>query len=267
MIKRSRFRRYLWGVFLVAMQSHAGVTDRAEALLVGDGEPRYDRIYIHPDPNGADPEYLPRAFFGPQGSNTISFPALTGVPQNGDYEAAVRTDGDRIYCTQACIFSFPINVPSGAVIDSFGGNVYDAVGNNQVEVVLRSCVINGSSDCGVVSAVATGFFQTPGAAVISRSSSYVVDNSVRSPLLHVTLTGSNSATAFKNAIVTWRRQISPAPGSATFNDVPTGHSFFQAIEALAASGVTSGCGNGNYCPDGIVTRGQMAAFLARALGL
>jgi len=49
--------------------------------------------------------------------------------------------------------------------------------------------------------------------------------------------------------------------------VPTGHPFFQFIEALAAAGITGGCGNGNYCPDNPVTRGQMAVFLAKALGL
>ncbi|HEX4438485.1 MAG TPA: S-layer homology domain-containing protein, partial [Thermoanaerobaculia bacterium] len=38
-------------------------------------------------------------------------------------------------------------------------------------------------------------------------------------------------------------------------------------EALNAAGITGGCGNGNYCPDGPVTRGQMAVFLSKALGL
>lgn len=52
-------------------------------------------------------------------------------------------------------------------------------------------------------------------------------------------------------------------GGQTFNDVPPSHRFFNDIEALAATGVTSGCGSGNYCPDGLVTRGQMAAFLNR----
>jgi hypothetical protein len=36
------------------------------------------------------------------------------------------------------------------------------------------------------------------------------------------------------------------------------------INALAAAGITSGCGSGVYCPKGLVTRGQMAAFLHRA---
>ena len=53
-------------------------------------------------------------------------------------------------------------------------------------------------------------------------------------------------------------------GGQTFADVPPSHKFFQAIEEVAAAGVTQGCGNGtNYCPNGLVTRGQMAAFMAR----
>jgi hypothetical protein len=67
--------------------------------------------------------------------------------------------------------------------------------------------------------------------------------------------------------VTWKRQVSPAPATATFTDVPNDHPFFQFVEALAKSGITGGCGNGNYCPDEPLTRGQMAVFLAKALGL
>ena len=36
------------------------------------------------------------------------------------------------------------------------------------------------------------------------------------------------------------------------------------IEALTADGITSGCGNGNYCPDQTVTRAQIAVFLLKA---
>ena len=36
------------------------------------------------------------------------------------------------------------------------------------------------------------------------------------------------------------------------------------IEQLLLDGITSGCGNSNYCPDATVTRAQMAVFLLRA---
>jgi hypothetical protein len=75
------------------------------------------------------------------------------------------------------------------------------------------------------------------------------------------------AVKFRSARVYYKLQVSPAPQTATFTDVPTSHPFFQYIEALAASGVTTGCAPSQYCPDAPVTRGQMAVFLSRALGL
>ncbi len=72
---------------------------------------------------------------------------------------------------------------------------------------------------------------------------------------------------FRKATVLWHRDVSPAPATATFGDVPPGHPFFQFIEALAKSGITGGCGGGNFCPDSPLTRGQMAVFLAKGLGM
>ncbi|MGH2386473.1 MAG: S-layer homology domain-containing protein, partial [Candidatus Limnocylindria bacterium] len=37
------------------------------------------------------------------------------------------------------------------------------------------------------------------------------------------------------------------------------------INTLAASGITGGCAPSQYCPNNLVTRGQMAAFLHRAI--
>jgi S-layer homology domain len=74
---------------------------------------------------------------------------------------------------------------------------------------------------------------------------------------------------FFRAAIKYRRQVSPAPAVATFNDVPTSHPFFQFIEALFASGITAGCSMTPplYCPEAPLTRGQMAVFLGKALGL
>jgi hypothetical protein len=67
--------------------------------------------------------------------------------------------------------------------------------------------------------------------------------------------------------IIWKRQITPAPMVATFSDVPVGAFGFQHIEALVDSGITAGCGGGNFCPNDTLTRAQMAIFLAKALGL
>lgn len=48
-----------------------------------------------------------------------------------------------------------------------------------------------------------------------------------------------------------------------------GSIFEDAIDKLATAGVTRGCNpptNDRFCPGDVVTRGQMAAFLHRALG-
>lgn len=54
-----------------------------------------------------------------------------------------------------------------------------------------------------------------------------------------------------------------------FND-DEGHLFEAAINKLAQAGITKGCNppqNDKFCPEKTVTRGEMAAFLARALSL
>ena len=68
----------------------------------------------------------------------------------------------------------------------------------------------------------------------------------------------------------------PVPGAAA--ELPPGGTFTDDdgsvhegyIEAIAAAGITHGCNppaNDRYCPTSPVTRGQMAAFVARALRL
>ena len=56
----------------------------------------------------------------------------------------------------------------------------------------------------------------------------------------------------------------PPSCTGTFPDVPCPSLFADWIEALAAAGITGGCGGGNYCPNSAVTRQQMSAFLLKA---
>jgi hypothetical protein len=60
---------------------------------------------------------------------------------------------------------------------------------------------------------------------------------------------------------------SPPAATGVFNDVDLSYWAVHWIEQLAAEGITSGCGNGNYCPEDPVTRAQMAVFLVRTFGL
>lgn len=60
--------------------------------------------------------------------------------------------------------------------------------------------------------------------------------------------------------------LPPAAGMDAFSD-DDGNPFEADIDALAAAGITQGCGPDRYCPHGAVTRAEMAAFLVRLLDL
>jgi hypothetical protein len=58
--------------------------------------------------------------------------------------------------------------------------------------------------------------------------------------------------------------IPPAVGLSTgFGDVPLTASYAPWVKQLAAEGITTGCGGGNFCPLQNVNRAQMAIFLLR----
>jgi hypothetical protein len=81
------------------------------------------------------------------------------------------------------------------------------------------------------------------------------------------LTASDGALTTYDDVSINVKQPPPAPDTFIDDD---GSVFEADIEWMAATGITKGCNpptNTRYCPDTIVTRGQMAAFLVRALGL
>ena len=58
--------------------------------------------------------------------------------------------------------------------------------------------------------------------------------------------------------------LPPAEGANQFTDVED-HFFSSEIAVLGASGITTGCTATKFCPDRLLTRAEMAAFLVRAL--
>jgi len=90
------------------------------------------------------------------------------------------------------------------------------------------------------------------------------------PLAHVISPGKSKTVAGRTVSVAAAANgaytVSISQGAA-FTDT-SGHVFEGDIEWLANSGITKGCNppaNDEFCPDAVVTRGQMAAFLHRAV--
>jgi hypothetical protein len=169
------------------------------------------------------------------------------------------------------LFLAPLHLPSGAILmsvefdlcDSNALSAHDTGAMESCAKVDGLCAILGTPVMSVSDAV------NPCAAYVQDLSSlnYVVDNTAARPFVAVVTPALDNTNAFTGAVVGYRLQVSPAPATADFADVPTSHPFFQFVEALYHSGITAGCGGGNFCPDNPLTRGQMAVFLSKALGL
>jgi len=159
-------------------------------------------------------------------------------------------------------------LPNGAQIERIEVRACDTDAGAEIRLLFGPCTMNGGL-CALAGSVQTGIAAIPGCNNFSTTlAAPVIVNNATQVLFVEVRTGTTSSTNFSAVNLYYRLRVSPAPGTATFpNDVPTSHPFFRFVEALAAAGITGGCGAGAYCPDTAVTRGQMAVFLATALGL
>jgi hypothetical protein len=158
------------------------------------------------------------------------------------------------------------HLPSGALVNTV--YIEDCVNAaNTISGNVYACANDGDG-CTSIATISTN----PGCGydtIDVSGANYTVDNSPGGNYLviRLNLTNTDGSDSIAGAVVGYKLQVSPAPGSATFPDVPTSDFGFQYVEALVSSGITGGCGGGLYCPDGFVTRRQMAIFIAKALGL
>jgi hypothetical protein len=159
-------------------------------------------------------------------------------------------------------FYAPIDLPRGAIVDYIGLNSKTTEANGLGVAMYRRTPGAQISTVGTFSSAVHDWGTDYNAAPIG----YLIFSPDVATILHVQQGDFDSFQYFGHVEVWWRRTVS-TPSGVTFNDVPANHGFYQFIEALAESGITAGCGNGNFCPDAPLTRGQMAVFLAKALGL
>ena len=159
-------------------------------------------------------------------------------------------------------FMATVRLPNGAIWDGVTIFYYDNDASHDLEfLVERYYGVNSSQQ--VTQIFSSG---QPGYASAYLPVGLTIDHANNFYVVGVNIDLSPTL-QFRAARIEYHLQVSPAPGTATFSDVPTNYWAFQYIEALAASGITAGCGGGNFCPGAPVTRDQMAVFLAKALGL
>jgi S-layer homology domain len=159
-----------------------------------------------------------------------------------------------------------VHVPNGARILTLDLEACDTTDEGGVNFEFWRVSSVSSS---LLGSVLTGAAETPGCGRFTAD--LVSPETVNNDAFVYILIGGNqtddNGTQIMAVRLYYQLQVSPAPATATFNDVPASDPAFQYIEALAASGITAGCGSGMYCPNAPLTRRQMAVFLAKALGL
>jgi len=202
--------------------------------------------------------FLPAASFSPRNSTTTF--AYSGLGY------IYRTGGDDMFWA-------PLVLPPGALLHGIRIFYYDNSASNITVWVTKYIGDTAPITTDITSWSTSG---TPGYA-----SDYIyVGETIRYEdpangyqeqgyVVNVALPDASANMMFKGVRVLYYLQMSPAPATATFSDVPPSSPYFQFVEALYAAGIVSGCWTTplSYCPDTPVTKGQMAAFFARALGL
>jgi hypothetical protein len=188
----------------------------------------------------------------------------TTFSYNGATTHRFRTGGGFPY------FDASVNLPNGA---QMVGIELEGCDTNATQAVTLYLFRHGSpsgTNTGLGS-VSTGGAATPGCAFFGGPANLppglFVDNENNNYFVRAELGAADSTTSLGAVRVYYKLRVSPGPATATFTDIPTTNPLFRFVEALAAAGITGGCGGGNFCPDAPLTRGQMAVFLASALGL
>jgi hypothetical protein len=218
---------------------------------------------------GVDAQATPQSW-GTSAETTLWVGSYAFIPLEPTATWTYGSGGSRYSTNMDALWLAPISLPHGALLTGLDVIACDSTATGQIQWGLGRQTISGGTE---FFGAPFGFFgtggpQTPGCGLISGSfGPFPIDAVDAAHYVAIQQIGTTGEARFHAVGVRYKLQVSPAPASATFGDVPTDHPFFRFVEALAASGITAGCGGGNFCPNDPITRGQMAVFLAAALGL
>ncbi len=160
----------------------------------------------------------------------------------------------------------------------YGFGISTAISGNTFMIGSWDSAGTGSlGAAGTGSLGAAAVYRVPSLAFTDIPFAYWANNHIES-LYRAGLTGGCGAGAYCPEASVTRAQMAvfiekglhgsdfnpPTAAGTKFIDVSSSHWAASWIEALTTDGITSGCGNGNYCPDQTVTRAQIAVFLLKA---
>ena len=115
---------------------------------------------------------------------------------------------------------------------------------------------------GVTAIARFPFTDVPAGSWYYGAAAYAYNNGLFAGTTATTFAPDMTMTRAMLVSVLWRLAGEPAPkGANTFDDVPDGTWYTDAVTWAAENGVVAGIGNGRFDPDGSVTREQTAVIL------
>ena len=197
----------------------------------------------------------------------IGAPDFTPVTSGTAY----ASDGAVVYSTDpGGLFHASAHIPKGALLTFFDLDYCDNVTGGTVEAWLYTSPHTSPFTTKNLSHLISTTQSSCTSAYEDLTAQSVTFNPNTDDIyVEVETHGGFLDSSFSGVSIFYQLQVSPPPATATFADVPTNHPYFKFIEALASSGITKGCGSSPliFCPNGTITRQEVATWMAKALGL
>ncbi len=256
-------RRAVWAALVLAAGVRAVPAQEAPAGSAARGGVGATPVIVRRPETAAEART-----YGTSGMSVLTLSSDAFVPNDSTtvWTYSTVAPGGQYIVSGHRFLNHAVLLPAGALVKKIELDGCDNTNSGSILLYFSKCAVGGP--CSDLDSVGTDTTDVPGCGrfPLTLPQAVTIDNFNNSYFVDVYTSGSDLATFFAVRLY-YQLQISPAPATATFGDVPTTNLYFRAIEALAASGITGGCGSGNFCPDQYVTRGELAKFLANALGL
>lgn len=206
-----------------------------------------------------------------QGPNEVPDAQVTAAPTWGlsplkvNFNASGSSDPDE----DALTYAWDFGDGDGAFNDATGAtpsHTY-ASGGTYTARVRVSDGRGGTDTAQVVLRVANGFTDVAPGSIFRGDIGWLAVNGITTGCAPALFCPASPVTRAQIASFLVRSLGLTAGGSPDlFTDI-AGTVHRADINRLATAGITSGCTTATFCPERVVTRAEMASFLARALGL
>lgn len=248
------------GVTAFRFRSHADSngddTDWSDAVIAGSGV-------------GFAEDHLNLKLAATNSDEILAAVKTNGAPQNADVIQILRRNPNTGAWTKHVVVGNTQNVTRPQlVVDSTNARVYvfytspEAIGASDANIYYKSAPLSSLSF--TAGGLGSAFIDDTNVRISDISMSKHPVTQAMGGILGIASGDTNEV--YYHGWIPYASTPTPPPSGHPFTDI--GDSKFENDIIWAwEEGITAGCSATRFCPDGLVTRGQMATFLVRALNL